>query len=41
MNYLMEVSDNSCRFFPPFDTIDDVKVGRFYRRKLVERFSAL
>ena len=41
MNYLMEVSDNCCRFFPPFDTIDDVKVGRFYRRKLVERFSAL
>ena len=41
MNYLMEVSDNSCRFFPPFDVISNVKVGRFYRRKLVEKFSAL
>lgn len=41
MDYLMEVTDNVCHFFPPFDAIDDVKVGRLYRRKLVERFSRL
>lgn len=41
MNYLMEVTENVCRFFPPFDGIDYVKVGRYYRKKLVERFSCL
>lgn len=41
INYLMEVCDNICRFYPPFDDIDYVKVGRFYRRKLIKRFSAL
>lgn len=41
INYLIEVSDNICRFYPPFDKIDYVKVGRLYRRKLIERFDAL
>lgn len=41
INYLIEVSDNICRFYPPFDKIDYVKVGRLYRRKLIERFEAL
>lgn len=41
MCYLIEVADNCCRFFPPFDHIDYVRVGRFYRRKLVEKFSSL
>ena len=41
MSYLIEVTDNCCRFFPPFDKIENVRVGRFYRRKLVEKFSAL
>lgn len=41
INYLMEVSNGVCRFFPPFDTIDDVKVGRLYNKKLLERFNAL
>lgn len=41
INYLMEVCDNICRFYPPFDNIDYVKVGRFYRRKLIKRFSAI
>ena len=41
INYLMEVCDNICRFYPRFDNIDYVKVGRFYRRKLIKRFSAL
>lgn len=35
---LMKVKDNICHFFPPFDEIDYVKVGRFFRRKLIERF---
>lgn len=41
INYLMEVCDNICRFYPPFDKIDYVKVGRFYRRKLIKRFCSL
>ena len=41
INYLMEVSDNTCRFFPPFDGIDYVTVGRVYRKQLIERFNAL
>jgi len=41
INYLIEVSDGLCRFFPPFDKIDYVKVGRQYNKKLLERFNAL
>ena len=41
MNYLIEVVDNVCHFYPPFETLTHVKVGRFYRRKLIERFSSL
>ena len=41
INYLLEVSDNFCRLFPPFDKIDYVKVGRLFRKKLIERFSTL
>lgn len=41
INYLMEVRDNTCRFYPPFDKVDYVKVGRFFRRRLIERFSSL
>lgn len=41
MNYLIEVVDGRCRFFPPFDKIDYVTVGRMYRRKLTERFFSL
>ena len=39
--YLMEVADSTCRFFPPFDYLEDVKVGRFFRKKLIEKFSTL
>ena len=39
--YLTEVADNTCHFYPPFDGIGDVKVGRFFRKKLVERFSGI
>lgn len=38
MNYLVEVSNNQCHFFPPFDKIDYVSVGRIYRKKLREKF---
>lgn len=41
MNYLIEVVDNVCHFYPPFESITDVRVGRLYRRKLIERFSSL
>ena len=41
INYLLEVNDNYCLFYPPFDKIDYVKVGRFYRKKLIERFNSL
>lgn len=41
INYLLEVCDNICRFYPPFEAIDYVKVGRFFRRKLLSRYSAL
>lgn len=40
-NYLMEVTDNLCHFYPPFDSIDFVKVGRFYRKSLVESFLSI
>lgn len=40
INYLLEVCDNICRFYPPFDKIDYVKVGRFFRRKLISRYSS-
>lgn len=39
LTYLMEVTDNTCRLFPPFNNLTDVKVGRFYRKKLIEMFS--
>lgn len=38
---LLKVKDNICHFYPPFDQVDYVKVGRFYRRKLIERFKTL
>ena len=41
INYLMEVNDSTCQFYPPFNQITYVKVGRQFRKKLLERFSAL
>ena len=35
------IYDHVCRFFPPFDNIDYVKVGRFFRRKLINRYNSL
>lgn len=39
INYLFEVKDNFCRFYPPFEDIDYVKMGRFFRRRFIERFN--
>lgn len=41
INYLLEVSNNICVFYPPFEKLDYVKVGRLFRKKLIERFEAL
>lgn len=38
MNYLVEVVDNECHFYPPFDKIDYVTVGRVFRKKLRDSF---
>ena len=38
INCLLKVRDNYCIFNPPFENLDYVKVGRMYRRRLVERF---
>lgn len=38
--YLIEVADNTCHFYPPFDKLSDVKVGRLFRKKLIDRFSS-
>lgn len=41
VNYLIEVVDGKCSFFPPFDKIDYVTVGRMYRKRLTEKFFSL
>lgn len=41
INYLIEVVDNVCHFYPPFEEIDYVKVGRLYRKKLIDRFLSI
>lgn len=38
MNCLVEVVDNKCHFFPPFEHIDYVTVGRVYLKKLRQNF---
>ena len=41
INCLMEVCDNTCRLYPPFDHIQHVKVARLYRKKLISRFNTI
>lgn len=41
LNYLLEVRDNVCRFYPPFEGIGFVRVGRFFRRRLIDSFNSL
>lgn len=38
INCLLKVRDNYCVFNPPFDDVDYVKVGRMYRKRLIDRF---
>ena len=38
INCLLKVRDNICVFNPPFEDIDYVKVGRMYRKRLVDKF---
>lgn len=38
INCLMKVKDNHCVFNPPFEDVDYVKVGRLYRKRLIDRF---
>ena len=37
-DYLINVVDSHCHFFPPFEGIDYVTVGRVYRERLLDRF---
>lgn len=39
INYLMEVNNNYCRFFPPFQHVQHVSIGRTFRKKLIECFN--
>lgn len=41
IGYLMEVTNNTCRFYPPFDKLENVKVGRLFRKKLIDQFCNL
>lgn len=41
INYLFEVNDNICRLYPPFEKISYVKVGRLFRKKLIDKFNTL
>lgn len=38
INCLLKVRDNYCIFNPPFEDIDYVKVGRLFRKKLIDAF---
>lgn len=40
MDYLIEVVDNVCHFYPPFDNIDYVKVAASFARSLSSVFAA-
>lgn len=41
INYLMEVCDNICRFYPPFDNIDYVKVGPLLSPQTYQTFQCV
>ena len=41
IDYLKEVTDNICSFFPPFSELDYVRVGCLYRKRLIDRFTGL
>ena len=39
IDYLFEVKDNVCCFYPPFENIGYVKVGSFFRLRFIEQFN--
>jgi two-component system LytT family response regulator len=39
--FLLEVVDNKCTFIHPFENVDYVRIGRYYRHRLIERFCSL
>lgn len=41
INYLLQVTDNLCSFYPPFQDVDYVKVGSSFRRQLTDMFLCL
>jgi two-component system LytT family response regulator len=41
LDYLIEVVDNKCHFYPPFDNIDYAYVGRIFRKRLTDTFFSL
>lgn len=41
INYLLEVIDNTCHLYPPFNNINYVNVGRLYRKNLTDKFFTL
>ncbi len=41
INYLIEVDEGVCRLYPPFDLINNIKVGRVFRKQLTDRFCTL
>jgi len=41
INYLASVQESSCVMLPPFDSADELKVSKNYRKDLVDRFYSL
>ena len=41
IDYLVEVVKNECVFYPPFDRVKHIKIGRKYRKMLIDRYSAI
>lgn len=40
VDFLSEVVDSICHFYPHFDHLDYVRISRIYRRKFIEHFLA-
>ena len=41
VDYLLEVADNTCVFYPPFERVQNITVGRHYRKTLTEKFNSI
>lgn len=40
-DYLFQIIDGICSFYPPFDEINFIKIGSHYRKNLFDRFTNL